>query len=307
MKNPFLFTVPPQKRVRVIVHTDCKNEADDQFALAHHLMTPRFDVRGIIAGHFDNKPDEGKQESMQKSYDEIIKVLELMELEGQYKEKVFKGAKQGIPSEFEYIDSEGADFIIKEAMKENDLPLFVVCLGAITDLACALLKEPRIAKRVTAIWIGGGQWPHGDFEFNLWQDIHAANVVFQSDMEVWQVPKNVYKMMKISITELQCKVRPYGKIGRYLFDQLVEYNNTYCEQSNWPHGESWCLGDQPTVSLLLEHHECDYDWKPAPCFSQDMSYIHGQRARAIRVYHHVDARLTFEDFFCKLMLHYPAD
>ena len=78
--DAYKFTVPENKRFRVIVNTDCKNEADDQFALAHHLMTPKFDVRGIIAAHFEAKADEGKGESMQKSYDEILKVLELMDL-----------------------------------------------------------------------------------------------------------------------------------------------------------------------------------------------------------------------------------
>ncbi|MBQ1575967.1 MAG: hypothetical protein IIZ83_03310 [Oscillospiraceae bacterium] len=49
----YAFHVPEQKRLRYIVHTDCKNEADDQFTLAHILMTDKLDVRGIIAGHFD--------------------------------------------------------------------------------------------------------------------------------------------------------------------------------------------------------------------------------------------------------------
>ena len=49
----YAYQVPENKKIRVIVHTDCKNEADDQFALAHHLMTPQFVVKGIIAGHFE--------------------------------------------------------------------------------------------------------------------------------------------------------------------------------------------------------------------------------------------------------------
>lgn len=52
----YAYQVPENKKIRVIVHTDCKNEADDQFALAHHLMTPKFDVRGIVAGHFVKSP-----------------------------------------------------------------------------------------------------------------------------------------------------------------------------------------------------------------------------------------------------------
>ena len=42
----------PEHLVDVVIDTDTYNEVDDQFALAHHLMTPRFDVRGIVAGHF---------------------------------------------------------------------------------------------------------------------------------------------------------------------------------------------------------------------------------------------------------------
>ena len=57
MKDVLKFKVPEQKRVRMIVDTDCKNEADDQFALAHHLMTPMFDVVGINAAHFETRMD----------------------------------------------------------------------------------------------------------------------------------------------------------------------------------------------------------------------------------------------------------
>ena len=53
MQTKYHFHVPEQKKIRMIVHTDCKNEADDQFAVVHHLLTPKFLVKGIVAGHFD--------------------------------------------------------------------------------------------------------------------------------------------------------------------------------------------------------------------------------------------------------------
>ena len=73
--KPYRFTVPAQKRIRVIVHTDCKNEADDQFALAHWLMTPMADVRGIVAAHFDSKARmfHTDHNTAQQSYDEVVK------------------------------------------------------------------------------------------------------------------------------------------------------------------------------------------------------------------------------------------
>ena len=72
------FTVPKQKKIRVIINTDAKNEADDQFAIVHHLLTPKFEIKGIIAAHFDTRPDQGKEETMDMSYQEVKKVLSLM-------------------------------------------------------------------------------------------------------------------------------------------------------------------------------------------------------------------------------------
>lgn len=301
----YKFTVPENKKIRVIVHTDCKNEADDQFAVAHHLMTPRFEVKGIVAGHFWKNPQMyGEDGTAKASYEEVLKVLKLMELEGKY--PVFLGASKGMPDEQTPVDSEGARFIIEEAMKEDDRPLYVACQGAVTDIASALLLCPEIADRMTVIWIGGGDYPKGGFEFNLMMDIHAANVLFASKAEVWQIPMSLYKTMAVSLAELQQKVFPCGQIGEYLFTQMVEFNH-YAAKYNmaWPHGEIWGLGDQGTIAVLMEELEkTSYDLLPAPRIAEDMTYIHDQENRCIRVYHYLDVRLTLEDFFAKLAINY---
>lgn len=301
----YKFTVPENKKIRVIVHTDCKNEADDQFAVAHHLMTPRFEIKGIVAGHFCKNPQiYGEDGTAKASYEEILKVLKLMELEGKY--PVLMGASKGMTDESTPVDSEGARFIIEEAMKEDDRSLYVACQGAVTDVASALLMQPEIAKRMTVIWIGGGDYPKGGFEFNLMMDIHAANVLFSSKTDVWQIPMSLYKTMSVSLAELQQKILPCGKIGEYLFTQMIEFNH-YASDFNmvWPHGEIWGLGDQGTIAVLMEELEkTSYDLLPAPRIAEDMTYIHGQENRCIRVYHYLDARLTLEDFFAKLAINY---
>ena len=302
------FQVPEQKKIRMIVHTDCKNEADDQYAVAHHLMTPKFDVTGLIAGHFDKAnqgryPDGGTAKA---SYDEIIKVLDLMHVKDEY--PVFMGSARPLADESTPNVCPGAQFIVDEAMKDDPRPLFIAMQGAITDLASAILMEPKICERMTAIWIGGGVYPEGGFEFNLMQDINAANVVMKSKMPLWQVPMNVYKQMSVSLAELERKVRPYGKIGNYLFTQMAELNTLLAEIPHWPHGEIWGLGDQGTIAVLMEESEKTdgFEMIPAPCIDTDtMKYIHGQGNREIRVYHKLNDRLTLEDFFCKLQLNFP--
>jgi hypothetical protein len=39
------------RRRRVIINTDAKNEADDQYAIVHALLSPSLDVRGLVAAH----------------------------------------------------------------------------------------------------------------------------------------------------------------------------------------------------------------------------------------------------------------
>jgi len=301
------FDVPEQKKVRMIVHTDCKNEADDQFALAHHVMTPKFVVKGILGGHFNLIPREyGEGNTAKASIDEINKVLDLMGLTGVY--PVLEGAPRALADENTPIHSPAVDFIIEEAMKDDEKPLYISMLGAITDLAAAILIKPEICKRMTAIWIGGGQYPDGGQEFNCKQDIAAANIVMKSEMPLWQIPINVYKQMSVSLAELQVRVKPYGRIGKYLFEQMVEFNMKTAHISHWPHGEIWGLGDSPTISVLMEETEkIDiYDEVHAPNINyDDLKYEHNTVNRKIRAYKYVNPRLTMEDFYAKLMINFP--
>jgi purine nucleosidase len=293
------FHVPHSKKIRLIINTDAKNEADDQFAIVHALLTPQFIVKGIIAAHFGTRRT---LMSMQESYDEVVKVLQLMNAEQEV--PVFKGAEHALPDEHTMVLSEGAELIVQEAQSDDPRPLYVIFLGPLTDLAAAYMRDPSIASKLTAIWIGGGAYPTGEPEFNLSNDIHSANVVFQSSIPLWQVPRNVYSLIRVSIAELAVRVKPYGVVGDYLYQQLVDFNMAYGDNKGWPKGEMWCLGDSPAVSLLLDEHEFGYEMKPAPRIVEDMSYVHWQQERMIRVYHYIDSRFTLEDMYAKLVLHY---
>ena len=168
--------LPSQKKARVIINTDAKNEADDQFAIVHGLLTPSFQLHGIIPAHFGTVKS---QSSMQDSHDEVIRLLELMNLNGRV--KVSDGAANAMPDETTPVPSAGAQLIIEEALREDPRPLHVAFLGPLTDMASALLIEPRIAQRnVRVVWIGGGAWPVGGREYNLMNDIASANVVMRS-------------------------------------------------------------------------------------------------------------------------------
>jgi inosine-uridine nucleoside N-ribohydrolase len=96
------FNIANEKKSRVIINTDAKNEVDDQFAIVQALLTESFDIRGIIAAHFG---DQKSKQSMIDSYDEIIKLMDLMDMNK--KNLVYKGAKKALSHNKEAIESDG--------------------------------------------------------------------------------------------------------------------------------------------------------------------------------------------------------
>lgn len=296
MENKYKFTVQEGKKLRVIIDTDAACEADDQFAIVHALITPRFIVKGIIAEQFNS---EGGDNSVDKSYDEIVKILKLTDMQDI---PVYRGAYQALSSESDTPESQGADLIISEAMKDSDKPLYVLCQGAITNVAIALNKCPEIADRFICIWIGGGFYPKGGWEFNLLNDYHAANVVFKSKAELWQVPMETYTTMQVGYAELQKKVMPCGEIGKYLFEQMIELGM----KKDWIMGESWSLGDSPALGLALNPGCGQYYVRKAPVVDSEGFYYDNESNRNIRVYHKVDSRYILEDFFAKMQLYFQS-
>jgi purine nucleosidase len=283
--------------VRVLIDTDVKNEADDQFAIVHALLSPSLEVRGVIPAHFGQRRSRN---SMQESRAEVDLILGLLNLTG--KVRVEDGAPGALVDPNTPIESAGAQLIIEEALKAEEAPLFVSFLGPLTDMASALLLEPRIARRdLKVIWIGGPPYVGGAAyspEFNLSNDVIAAEVVFSSSLELWQVPMSTYVMMGVSHAELYEKVRPCGEIGNYLVTQLIEFNEMHAHRSRSLEFRS--LGDSPAVGLMLNPAAGTWEERPAPGFNLDGSYDHSRSSRLIRVYNSIDSRFILSDMFAKL-------
>jgi hypothetical protein len=115
-----------------------QNEADDQFAIVHALLSPSLDVRGLIAAHFGTSRSD---RSMEESRSEIDLLLDLMGLEEEV--AVANGAPTPISDERTPRDSKGAQLIIAESkLASAQEPLFVAFLGPLTDMASAILLDP---------------------------------------------------------------------------------------------------------------------------------------------------------------------
>lgn len=285
------FDIPDYKKIRVIIDTDAACEADDPFAIVQGLLSPKMLVKGIVAEHFNESG------SVEKSYEEIKTILNLMESEV----PVFMGQKGKMQEDTSV--SEGVEFIIEEALKEDEKPLFVLCQGAITNVGEAIRKCPDIKSRMTIVWIG----THGKCfgappfrEFNAGNDVTAANFVLESGAKIWLVPSYVYTTINIGIAEIKRRIAPCGKIGQHLYDNLITYNNS--EFAGWTKGESWSLGDSPAIAIALNPDCGHFEYTNAPYVLEDTASRKDESRPVIRIYEDVDSRYILEDLIAKLEL-----
>jgi len=249
----------PAGRVDVLLDTDTYNEIDDQFALAYMLCAPeKLNVLAITAAPFLNKKADTPAKGMELSYGEIENLLTLMDRRDLLP-IVFKGSETFLPDETTAVDSPAARRIAALAMEHTaDKPLYVVAIGAITNVASALLLQPGIAERMMVIWLGGHALHYKDNrEFNLYQDIAAARVVFASGVPLVMLPcQGVVSSFVLSAPELETWFAGRGKLCDYLA------KNTIREAESYAKGKPWTrvIWDVTAVAWLLdEKGEMLYD------------------------------------------------
>jgi inosine-uridine nucleoside N-ribohydrolase len=303
-------------RARVIIDNDFSGDPDDLFQLVHHVLSPSVSIPFVIGSHLpvgDLIDPSGQQAT---NATRIARhTIELLGAGDRI--PVYEGSNLSLTSPLSPIDNEAARAIIAEALRDDtDTPLYVALGAGLTALASALLLEPRIADRVTAVWIGGPEYPAfadpppgvDSVEYNLSIDLAAGQTIFNhSSVALWQVPRDVYRQCLISRAELDARVRPMGDVGRSLADEIDRVANLMAERRGWDLGETYVLGDSPLVLLTALQSAFQptpassaYVTRPMPMLSPEGQYIEHHAGRPVRVYTRVDTRLMFEDFFHKL-------
>jgi purine nucleosidase len=215
--------------LRVVLDTDTYNEVDDQFALAHLLMSPeRIGLEAVYAAPFFlpycNNRSTSPLDGMEKSYEEILRVINL--LPTPRPPKVFRGSTTFMPGAGLPVESPAARDLVERALTVRDgEKLYVLAIAAPTNVASALVMEPRIAEKIVVVWLGGNApyWPHTK-EFNLEQDIHASRVLLDTEVPLVLLPcLPVTSHLITTVAELEQQLAPFSKLGAYLTDIVRNY------------------------------------------------------------------------------------
>ena len=213
-----------REKINVILDTDTYNECDDQFALAYMLKNQDiFNVEAItVAPYSHKKSKQTIKEGQDLSYEEILKICKWLNFDTD--NKVFKGSTDYIKNGYKE-ENNAVNKIIKIALKNDKT--YILSIGAITNIALAIEKEPKIIDKIEVIWLGGHSLlQDNNDEFNFKQDIEADRILFNSKVNLTIIPcKNVASNLKTSIYELENYLKNKGELCNYLLERF--YNDGY--------------------------------------------------------------------------------
>lgn len=251
---------PPEGKVRVVIDTDTYNEIDDQFAVVYALLSPeKLSVEALYAAPFFNHRASSPGDGMEKSYDEILRLLERLELQS---ENIAYRGSGGFLQDYEHpYASPAVSDLIERALQSTDTdPLYVIAIGALTNIASAILIEPKIIEKIVLVWLGGNalHWPHTN-EFNLIGDVLASRLVLDCGVPLMLIPcAGVTTHLRTTVSEIERYVLGKGAIGDYLAQTFMGYNDDHFGWSK----EIW---DVVAIAYLL-----NANWIPSQIVSSPM-------------------------------------
>ncbi|MGI9513664.1 MAG: nucleoside hydrolase [Anderseniella sp.] len=125
------------------------------------------------------------------------------------------------------VDETAAEFICR-TVSEHPGEIVLCPVGPLTNLARALELDPAIADKVKSVTVMGGSLNAGgnvtpSSEANIWQDPHAADIVFAAGWDVTMVGLDVTHQVKCTPQDFANLVKPAPVLGGFLNDAVQHY------------------------------------------------------------------------------------
>lgn len=280
-----------EEKINVILDTDTYNECDDQFALAYLLKSQeRFNIEAITVAPYHHDNNISIPEGNEKSYNEIVKICKYLNFDTT--NKVYKGSEDYLQNNYTET-TKAIEKIIEIAMKNKKT--YILAIGAITNIAIAILKEPRIIDRIEIVWLGGHSLlQNKNDEFNFRQDIKAVQTVFESNVKLTIIPcKSVASNLRISIYELEHFLKGKNELCDYLCQRF--YNDGV-------HGiqERRVIWDISVIAYMIKKDWFEIKEISCPNIKDDTSYELTYNNHSIRIVNYLNADKIYKDLFKKL-------
>lgn len=296
------------EKKKIILDTDMFNEIDDQFALTYLIKSlDVFDLQAITIAPFSKSGYANTttiEEGTEKSYETTLKILDMLE-RPEYKDIVYRGATKYFKDSEK--SNEAVEKIIEIANKNEKTT--ILAIGAITNVALAIRKHPEIINKIKVVWLGGNSFLTKDnSEFNFRQDIKAAQVVFESKVELVVIPcRNVASNLSTTIYELKHYLSDHTEINEYLCDIFIKCKKSYMKESKDEIGSSKTLWDLSAIA-----YEINADWFKAeyiscPKILDNGLYEQTEDRHKVIFINDLYRNKIYQDFFIKMGAKYETN
>lgn len=286
------------KTKKIILDTDTFNEVDDQFALAYAMLSPdKIRLLSVNAAPFLNSRSLSAADGMEKSYREIGNIMALTDPEMAKNIPAYRGSDRFLMSKTDTVLSDARDNIIRTVMENSDPddPVWIVAIGAITNVASAINAEPEIARRAALIWLGGHALDRPDTkEFNLKQDIFAAQAVFDSGIPMVQIAcDGVCSSFITTVPELEYYLKGKNELCDYLCGITASFTKV-------PYAWSKVIWDVTAVGLFTVPDAYEIVQIPRPVVTSDCRYAFDAARPHYLYVRKIRRDKLYGDLFCKL-------
>ncbi|QDU72157.1 nucleoside hydrolase [Mucisphaera calidilacus] len=278
-------------RLRVVIDSDVANEIDDLYAIALALRSPeRFRIEGLIATHFAAAEHAGS-DSTERSY---ALMMDLLAAAGESER--YACARGGHPFSYpqEPPASEGADLIIDRARRASPSdPLWVVVLGAATNVAGAILRDPTICPSLRVVFHARCPelWPERTRQFNVCGDVIAARHLLASEVPlVWF---DTGTELTQSLAESASRLRPIDSMGAFIHDYR-------CGLGAWARRDDKGIFDLADVAWMIDPSLCRGEVVPAPKLLRGLEFDWGQTHGSMLRVTQIDTGPTWDLFYRQL-------
>ena len=272
-----------QEKPKLILDADTANEIDDMYAIVRMLNQDKFDVLGLTSSQWIHYlAEEDAVGASQRENEALVKLLGRSDLPTLIGSKEPMGKPWG---GYEAKDSPAAQFIIKSAKKASpEKKLFVVCLGASTNLASAIKLAPEIAPNIDAYVLGFRY----DFDkpawnkssFNVRRDLNAADFLLnQQDLKLTIMPANVAKPLTFPRDETFSRHEKMGALGKHLTTKW---------KARFADFENWVMWDLALVEALLN---------PELAMTIEVETPPENEQRKVRLFKSIDQNSMREDYW----------
>lgn len=247
---------------KIILDTDIGDDIDDAFALLLLSESNKAEVLGVTTV-FRNASKRAKMASylLRKLHKDTpvypgidmplkAKIENIVPLEIRQKEKVDEDGKYHLPQYASYMDEaaiekkDAVSFII-ESVHRYPGEVTIIPIGPLTNIATAFRKDPSIIPLIKEVRLMGGGLGLNFAEWNMWCDPEAANIVYNSGVNLTTVGLNVTCKTQLDEPYIKMMKESKSKALSIVYDMMMKWFEHY--QFTAP-----VMHDPLTVASLLD-------------------------------------------------------